>query len=82
MGKENKVCTVKGFLTFLKDLLSVSLSQNFHHDSTGVIVILPLVVRPRTQRSWTLESLHMALRPSCVGVLHLGQPAGPSRFPC
>ena len=80
MGKENNVCTVEGF--FFKDLLNVSLNQNFHRDSTCIVIIFSLIVRPGEQRSLTLESLHMVLGPSCVRALPLGQPTGPSRLTC
>lgn len=45
MEEENKVCNVNGYLTFQKDLLNFSLSQNFHDDLACIFVILCLMVR-------------------------------------
>lgn len=32
MEEKNKVCHVNGYVTFQRDLLNFSLSQNFHDD--------------------------------------------------
>lgn len=43
--KKKKVCHVNGYLTFQRDLLNFSLSQNFQDDLTCIFIVLSLMVR-------------------------------------
>lgn len=69
--EENKVCHVNGYLTFQKDLLTFSFSQNLHDALAWIFVILCLMVR-LGERNPIPETLSMVLGSPCAEALSPG----------